>query len=287
MLFWNRWLGQECRWLPTVTLVPLLYLFGQVTIQLIAPMLAIPLELRGTAGLLISFVLLLAILPSWVCQRWQTLHPWRALGLCEPQSFIYAIGKLLRGLTWAALLLLCVTIPLLLGGWASWLGDLNSTEIFNAVALLLVVGLAEELLFRGWLLGELIVLLGPRQGGLAQAVIFSLVHIRLEAGVIETAPILLGLFILGLVLLCRKQLDHGSLWGCIGLHGGLVGGWFTIEMGLLQLSPSSPSWLIGPSVTDINPIGSLTSLLCLTIVLRIQRVALAKAPLPSSGACSA
>ena len=287
MLLWRRWLNQKYFWLPTITLIPLLYLVGWIISLPISVALVLPGELSRLAGTLISFALLLTVLPSWVCQRWRTPHPWQALGLRDPQSTFYAVQRLLRGLTWSVLLLLCVIIPLLLGGWALWLGDLSGAEIFDAVLLFFIVGWAEELLFRGWLLGELVLLLGPRGGGFAQAMIFSLAHAQLNAGVIEVVPLLLGLFILGLALLQRRQLDHGSLWGCIGLHGGLVGGWFVVEMGLLQLSPSSPSFLIGPSITAINPAGSLTGLICLTVLLRVQRTALAKAPLPSNGAWSA
>ena len=91
-------------------------------------------------------------------------------------------------------------------------------------------------------------------------------------------------FALGLVLALRRRLDHGSLWGCIGLHGGLVAGWFLLQSGLLQLSTNAPSWLVGPGGSAPNPLGGAVGLISLLILLLIQRTAVAKALRPSTGA---
>ena len=39
--------------------------------------------------------------------------------------------------------------------------------------------------------------------------------------------------------------DEKSLWGAIGLHGGLVGFWFILNHGLIEISTETPNWLIG------------------------------------------
>ena len=59
------------------------------------------------------------------------------------------------------------------------------------------VGFVEELIFRGWLLTELINYLGFNKGILSQALIFSLVHIRLDIPLINLITLILGLFLFG------------------------------------------------------------------------------------------
>jgi membrane protease YdiL (CAAX protease family) len=58
---------------------------------------------------------------------------------------------------------------------ARWIGPagLSAAELLNALALVLGVGFAEELLFRGWLWGELQLRLRPAGALLAQAVVFA------------------------------------------------------------------------------------------------------------------
>ena len=96
--------------------------------------------------------------------------------------------------------------------------------------------------------------------------------------------LLTGLFLLGLALAVRRHLDQGSLWGCIGLHGGLVSGWFVLEKGLLELSPDAPAWLIGPGNANANPLGGAVGLTGLLALLLFQLTAVARALRPVNGA---
>ena len=96
--------------------------------------------------------------------------------------------------------------------------------------------------------------------------------------------LLIGLFLLGLVLGLRRILDQGSLSGCIGLHGGLVGLWFFVNTDLIDVSQNTPTWLIGPGNSAPNPIGSVVSIICLTLVLLFYRTAFAIAGRPCKGA---
>jgi membrane protease YdiL (CAAX protease family) len=185
---------------------------------------------------------------------------------------------LLRGLLKALLLLAVLTAPLLLLGHARWRGDLGSGELWNALALVLGVGFAEELLFRGWLLGELELLVGPRRALSLQARIFALVHpwyrlidhADLPKG-LAVIGLIVGLILLGMVLGYQRKADGGLLWGAIGLHGGLVGGWFALEKGLLEMSPDAPGWLVGPGAGSANPIGGVVGLTGLAALLWFRR----------------
>ena len=94
---------------------------------------------------------------------------------------------------------------------------------------------------------------------------------------------LFGLFLLGLALALRRILDHGSLIGCIGLHGGLVGVWFLVNSSLLDISINIPSLLIGPGGLSPNPVGSLIGICGLGLILVNYWKALAMAGRPFNG----
>ena len=84
-------------------------------------------------------------------------------------------------------------------------------------------------------------------------------------------PFLIGLFLFGLVLTLRRTIDKGSLWGCIGLHGGLVGIWYLFDSGMVVFSIDTPYYLLGPSKYMVNPIGSVIGITILLITIFFQR----------------
>ena len=275
---WVAWLSQHRRWVPTLVLIPALYGLGWLVMQPIAQLIPdLPIASRDLLGTIISLLLFLIVLPSWVRIRWSTRHPWRQLGLNRASSGPKRSRALLRGLRWATALLVLISLISLGGQWAYWLGDLPFPRLINALLLCFGVGLAEELLFRGWLWGELNFLIGARRAVPAQAAIFSLVHTRFNLGFWPMVGLLVGLFLLGMALATRRRLDQGSLWGCIGLHGGLVGGWFALQSGLLQWSPQSPLWLTGPGD---NPLGGIVGIVAMGTLVSVQLTALARAARP-------
>lgn len=275
---WVAWLSQHRRWVPTLVLIPALYGLGWLVMQPIAQLIPdLPIASRDLLGTTISLLLFLMVLPSWVRIRWSTRHPWRQLGLNRTSSGPKRSRALLRGFRWAVALLVLISLISLGGQWAYWLGDLPFPRLINALLLCFGVGLAEELLFRGWLWGELNLLIGARRAVPAQAAIFSLVHTRFNLGFWPMVGLLVGLFLLGMALATRRRLDQGSLWGCVGLHGGLVGGWFALQSGLLQWSPQSPLWLTGPGD---NPLGGLVGIVAMGALVAVQLTALARAARP-------
>ena len=281
----NRFLLLQPFWLPTVLFIPLLYALGWLAAVPLT-LLGLPAERVSLTGTVLSFVLFLALMHRWVAVRWSAEKPWAALGICRsnPQEQPAPAAALLKGLLIAVGLLTLITSIVLIGGWGNWRGEMSATQLTNAVLLCLGVGFAEELIFRGWLWAELNQMLGSRRAAWAQAGIFSLVHTRFNLGLGAMGGLLIGLFLLGMVLARQRQSDRGSLWGCIGLHGGLVAGWFLLQNGLLQLSPNAPPWLVGPGGHSPNPLGGLIGILSLLILLLIQRTAVANALRPSTGA---
>jgi len=280
---------QRPRWWVTLLYVPVLFALGWLSSR---PLLLLAPGWRpdqvDLAGLVMSLVLLLVTLPLRLRRVWQDSCPWQRLGFFPAlpitargwgDAVMPALVKgLVRGLLKALLLLGPLTLLLMLVGQARWLGDLGGGELLNALALVLGVGFAEELLFRGWLWGELELLLGPRRALIAQAGIFALLHpwYRLitlgeHSSGLTALALLGGLTLLGLVLALQRRADGGLLWGAVGLHGGLVGGWFALQNGLIQLSPAAPAWLVGPGGANPNPIGGLFGWLGLLLLLWVRR----------------
>jgi membrane protease YdiL (CAAX protease family) len=259
------------RWWGTLLYVPLLYGFGWLAVRplaLLAPGLRV--DQLDLLGVVVAFALLLLSLPARLRRAWNEPRPWLRLGVTAAPA---AAGRaFLRGLLKALLLLGGVSALLLLSGQARWSGSLSPAAWLNALALLLGVGFAEELLFRGWLWGELELESGPRRALLLQALIFALLHPWYQTPGLAAVGLLGGLILLGLALALQRRADAGLLWGAVGLHGGLVGGWFALQTGLLQLAPDTPAWLAGLNAGGgSNPLASLPGWLGLGLLLLARR----------------
>ena len=259
------------QWIPTFTLFPILYLIGWIISHFfyifykdISP---INLSLLGTIITFFSFIILL---PSWAKLRWKTHQPWVILGLNFEKKY-EAIKLFFDGLMWAIFLLTILLLFFFLFGWIESFNHISINSLFNAFLLVIGVGFVEEIIFRGWLMQEMIFLFGVRKGIILQAAIFSLVHIRFDVGLFALIPFSLGLFLFGLVLTLRRIIDNGELWGCIGFHGGLVGIWFLFDSGLLIFSNETPYYFLGAAKELQNPIGGFIGITVLLVILIFQR----------------
>jgi MYXO-CTERM domain-containing protein len=257
-------------WWGTLLYVPLLYGLGWLAARPLG--LLFPSwrpDQLDLAGAVIALGLLLVTLPWRLRQAWGCQTPWQTLGVALPPAA--GFKAFVRGLLKALALLVLVVVVLLVSGQARWLGRLDPGELANALALLLGVGFAEELLFRGWLWGELERLGGSQRAIGLQAALFALVHPWYRLPGVEAIALLIGMVLLGLALALQRRADGGALWGAVGLHGGLVGGWFALQAGLLQLSPTTPAWLIGAGSPTPNPISGLLAWLGLGALLLVRR----------------
>lgn len=137
------------------------------------------------------------------------------------------------------------------------------------------VGLAEELVFRGWLLDELQRDYRPKVSLWADATIFAVLHyLKPLAEVIRTLPGFPGRLLLGLTLVWAKRSLGGRLGLPIGLHAGLVWGYYIINVGqLVRYSDRISPWITG---VDGDPIAGLMGLLFLSVLAFWMRQRLPK-----------
>ncbi|GCA83884.1 hypothetical protein MiHa_01853 [Microcystis aeruginosa NIES-2522] len=155
-------------------------------------------------------------------------------------------------------------------GFLGWLNFLPANPQISKIILegflvALAVGFAEELLFRGWLLGELEKDYRPAIALVISALIFALAHfIKPLAEIIRTFPQFPALVLLGLILGSAKRACGGSLGKSIGLHTGLIWAYYILNVGqLIKYTGTVPDWLTG---IDKNPLAGVMGLLFLTIL---------------------
>jgi uncharacterized protein len=169
---------------------------------------------------------------------------------------------LLRGLAMGT-----TTVLILFGlegylGWLVW----QQPKVFLLRIILegflvsLGVGFAEELFFRGWLLDELQRDYKPSIARWTDAILFAVAHfIKPLAAIIHTLPQFPALVLLGLTQVWGKRWRRGRLGLGIGLHGGLVWGYYIVNVGeLMTYSQQVPDWVTG---VNQNPLQGLMGVL--------------------------
>ncbi|WP_041233856.1 CPBP family intramembrane glutamic endopeptidase [Cylindrospermum stagnale] len=169
---------------------------------------------------------------------------------------------LLRGLAMGT-----ITVLILFGvegylGWLVW----QQPKVFlfkiilEGLLVSLGVGFAEELFFRGWLLDELQRDYSPGVAQWIDAILFAVAHfIKPLAAIIHTLPQFPTLVLLGLTQVWGKRWRRGRLGLPIGLHGGLVWGYYIVNVGeLITYSQQVPDWVTG---VNKNPLQGLIGVL--------------------------
>tara|TARA_S200000501_G_scaffold119653_1_gene112432 strand:+ start:267 stop:1118 length:852 start_codon:yes stop_codon:yes gene_type:complete len=259
------------QWIPTFTLFLFLYPAGWIVSRFFylfdRDISSNNLSIIGT---IISFILFLVVLPSWGSIRWKTNNLWLSIGLAVNDKF-KALKIFFSGFIFSVFLIFILFMFCFICGWIDRVGYVKFTEFLNAILLIIGIVFAEEIVFRGWLMEEMTLLFGLRRGIILQSTIFSLAHYRSDIGLLALIPFLTGLFLFGLVLNLRRTIDRGSLWGCVGLHGGLVGIWYLFDSGMVVFSIDTPYFVLGPSRNMVNPVGSVIGITILLFTLFFQR----------------
>ena len=240
--------------ISTIIFIPFLYFLGWI---LASPLIFLGIEKENISliGTIITFLIFLISLPKWFEVRWKLNNVWKLVGIRNTNRNRKSSFYFLKGLLGAISLLCAILIPIILLKEGIWLGEISIDILINSLLLIFGVGFAEELIFRGWLLEELKNQFGLKKALIFQSSIFSIVHIGFNLPIWQMISILSGLFLLGIFLAFVRLKNNNSLWGCIGLHGGLVGGWFLVNNGLFEIPKDVPIWLVGPGNINTNPLG--------------------------------
>lgn len=173
---------------------------------------------------------------------------------------------LLRGLVIGVVLVFSL---FLVEGWLGWLVWLPSPVFLPRIVLeglivAIAVGFAEELLFRGWLLDELQRDYRFQRALWVNATLFALLHfIKPLPDILRTLPQFPALVVLGLILVWARMRKN-RLGLPIGLHAGLIWGYYIINVGqLIKYSGQVPDWITG---VDRNPLAGVMGLLFLGVL---------------------
>ena len=253
------------RFLSTIFFIPILYGIGWA-LSHSSLLFNFEEENLSLIGTIITFLLFIILLPYWFHIRWKISSAWVLLGITK-NRFLKNFVNFFQGILFALVLIILILFPLFQKNYISWIGEFSPTVLLNSITLGLGVGLAEEIIFRGWLLEELKFEFGIKISIALQAIVFSFVHNLSDDMLWEIIGLRLGFILLSLFLSLVRIRDKGSLWSCIGIHGGLVGIWFFINHGLIEFKENTPSFLAGPFTQNIpNPIGSFSAILILLLL---------------------
>lgn len=243
-------------WLPFV--VPIYYFLGEKDPNL-----------TTIITMAILFVIFLFLVKFWSKYVYNNNHIFSYYGLVNSQkNYQHLIKGLAIGfiLTWVLF-----SLQALLG----WLTFQSPTMAFSQLILegfisAIGIGFAEELFFRGWLLSELErdFSLGISAG--LNTFIFAVAHfIKPLSEVIRTIVTFPALLLLGYTLISAKRSHQNLLGISIGLHSGLVWGYYIINVGeMITYTQKVPQWITG---IDKNPIAGIMGLAFLSILLYITK----------------
>ncbi|NJN72780.1 MAG: CPBP family intramembrane metalloprotease [Limnothrix sp. RL_2_0] len=207
------------------------------------------------------FIEFLFYLPFWVKKVHGETQPFRRYGLVWTRA--NGVG-LLKGLAYG----FSFTWGLLI--FEDLLGLINILPPTSGLIRFVLEGsltglgvaFAEELVFRGWLYDELERDYSPNIVLWGSAVTFGVSHfLKPWEEMIRTLPVLPGLVLLGATLVWARRSQRGNLGKPIGLHGGLVWGYYIFNVGgLIEYREDISPWITG---VDGNPLGGLLGILFL------------------------
>ena len=189
-------------------------------------------------------------------------HIYQRFGLVKSKRNIL---EFVRGLAISFCLCLGLFITEALFGWIEVTNSSVSLIRIVIEGLLSATGiaLAEELLFRGWLLDELQRDYGKQACIWASAIAFAIAHfLKPLEEIIRTAVTFPALVLLGIALVLAKYRQGDRLGISIGIHAGLVWAYYIVNVGqLIEYRDRVPVWVTG---IDRNPIAGIMGLLFLS-----------------------
>lgn len=230
--------------------------------------------LGGAIATGLLYVGFLILWPWWSNQIHQLTTPWQALGLSRRLSFF---NDSLKGFGLGLGCVALLALMQIMAGWSIFHPPLHLMPlIIEGIIVGVLVGIAEELFFRGWLLYELEHGYSCSQALWINALLFAALHfIKPVPAILETLPQFFGLSLLGLLLVwARRSKSEGnssaSLGWPMGIHSGLVSGYYLVSVGsILEVTGNVPSWVTG---IEQNPLAGLLGIGILTFIAFIFRI---------------
>ncbi|MDY6781081.1 MAG: CPBP family intramembrane glutamic endopeptidase [Cyanobacteriota bacterium] len=211
-------------------------------------------------ALAIEFLIFIPVWGKWVYRESQLFARY---GLSWERGNAIA---LLNGLAIGLIFVLGLFVIM---GSLGWLEFQPNSRLWRVVAEGLLsasaIALGEEIFFRGWLLDELERDYSPKIALWVNASLFAILHfLKPIAEAIRTFPQFPGLIILGLALVWAKRSHRNRLGISIGLHGGLVWGYYILNVGqLVKYNNVVSPWITG---VDGNPVGGAMGILGLSLL---------------------
>ncbi|MCY7405806.1 MAG: CPBP family intramembrane metalloprotease [Alkalinema sp. CAN_BIN05] len=267
-----RSLASLKRFPATVRIIAFLLILGicWAPFTLLILLLVNDVNLRSLLTMPILYLLFMGLLQIWNPVVHSENQPLKRYGL---RSLNLNFKNLFSGLlvAWGFVLILFFFQGDM--GWMQWFNPSPglSKIVLESLVVSLAVGFAEELLFRGWLLDELERDYSKRTATIACSAIFAISHfIRPWDQLIAAWLTFPALFILGITLVWAKRATQGRLGLSIGLHAGLVGGYYILNVGnLVKPISSVPTWLTGMNGNPLASIPGVTALITIACLVRV------------------
>ncbi|KKD34792.1 abortive phage infection protein [Limnoraphis robusta CS-951] len=226
--------------------------------------------------LYLEFIVLVRFWGKWIDHQPKLLQHY-GLRLTSQNAWLFILG-----LSWGCLSLLSLFAFEAQLGWLTWYPNSQQFPrvILEGLLVAFGIGFAEELFFRGWLLDELLRDYSFSISAWVCSGIYAIAHfIKPVAEILRTWLQFPGLILLGLIFVWAKfvisspsekiPVPRGNLGLPIGLHGGLVWGYYIISVGgKVQYSGRVPDWVVG---IDQNPLAGLTGLIFLSAIAILIR----------------
>lgn len=212
--------------------------------------------------LYLEFILLVVLWGRFV---YREPNQFKVYGFRQPTKFV---RNLLQGLGIGLISLLLMFAIQGGFGWVVWqVPQANFGQIVLEGGLVAIAyGFAEELLFRGWLLDELERGYSAKTALWISSGIYALLHCL---GPIQRSVQFPALLLLGMILVWAKRASHGRLGLSIGLHAGLIWGYYLVNVGqLVKFSNQVPEWMTGIGRNPLAGIVGLVSLGAIALWVR-------------------
>ena len=209
---------------------------------------------RGQHGIILALIVLPATAAAqWSLHRGAGRSKWPALGLGWPRARALAAAVAITLALWLVAFLFVLARGLTVWFYPRWL--------YLLPGLFAQAGVAEEVLFRGYLFGNLRIGRTFWRAALLSMLPFTAVHLILFFSMpwpIALAAVLLAV-IMSFPLACLYEVGGGTIWASALLHFVVQG---TVKVLVVSPEPATfaLAWMIASGLVPLLIVGSLGSL---------------------------